>query len=66
MNNNEEYKDVEEFFSEIRHDLKNGLNQLVLAEFSKYGNTDRIKRISNMIDKMITSDYILKRIKHIY
>jgi hypothetical protein len=60
--NNEKYED--NLFSMIRHELKNGLNQLVLAEFSKYGNTDRIKRMSEMIDEMITSDYILKHIKH--
>ena len=53
----------EDFFSMMRHELKNALNQLVLAEFSKYGNNDRIKRISDMIDKMITPEYILKNME---
>ena len=52
-------------YAYIRHQLKNSLNNLVVAEYEKYGNNMIIKSMATDINMMINADFI-KRYKHFY
>jgi hypothetical protein len=43
----------------IRHEIKNQLNLLTLAEYMYYGNNDRMKQILSTMDKLLTYESII-------
>jgi len=51
-----------EFFSELRHELKNLINQLVVAEYQKYHNNTVSQSIIQCIDQHIQPEFFLKHL----
>lgn len=46
-------------FSDLRHELKNMLNQMVMFEYESTGNNDITKSITKSVDKLINEEYII-------
>ena len=56
-------KDSEQLFSDIRHDLKNLLNKMVLLEYNANGNNNIVVEISKSINEMVCEDYIYNKLR---
>ena len=51
-----------EFFSELRHELKNLINQLIVAEYQKYGNNNLSQKLIKCIDQYIQPQFFLQHL----
>ena len=51
-----------DLIDQIRHDIKFQLNQLVVAEFEKYGNNNITQKLVEYIEKHINHNYLRRHI----
>lgn len=56
-------KTVETNLAEVRHDLKNYLNMLTLAEFELYGDSNVTRAMAEYIDNNLTATNLFKKRK---
>lgn len=60
--NNSTSVEDQELLVHIRHQIKNKLNYLTLAEYKEYGNNDKMRDIINTIDSLLSEEYLSKHI----
>lgn len=57
-----ELVDSQLFFEDIKHDIKNMINALTLAEYEYYGNNDITQKIEKILDNFISKEHFSKNI----